>query len=70
MTPGEGTALVIGCVLLGIALRFVWKLIPVYQCPTCHSYDIDEFEIEQPEQHGKALLCKKCGRAWKDVEPE
>lgn len=57
MSHGEGTLVVLGCVTLGLLLRWVWKKIPCYQCQRCYSYEV----TINPEGFA---VCEECGLTW------
>ena len=61
MTLGLGVALILGLLCVGYALRFVWLITPVYQCPECYSYRIDASNEGEPFNQ-----CRECGKQWRE----
>lgn len=63
VTLSEGVLCLVGIVFLFALGVYVWNRVPYYRCPECSSLHVDEYSAEGPT----ILMCKECGKTWKDV---
>lgn len=57
MTAGGAVLLMGGIALLAGAAIYVWRNVPIAQCPRCESYKVYEVDV--------VLKCAECGNEWR-----
>lgn len=58
MSWGLGAAITVGCLVVAVAVIYIWKIVPVFSCPKCGSMNVVAVRGWDAEK------CEDCQHEW------
>lgn len=65
MSPFFGVLTVLGAIAAGSFCVYIWKNIPVFQCPNCSSYNVEECARLEKDETQEFMRCGDCDHEWR-----